>query len=57
MGFMVWTWISMITLIVGAQIDAEMEHQTAMDTTTGEPKPIGERGAVVADTIGRKACE
>jgi membrane protein len=56
-GFMVWTWISMITLIVGAQIDAEMEHQTAMDTTTGEPKPIGERGAVVADTIGRKACE
>ncbi|WP_434064269.1 YihY/virulence factor BrkB family protein [Pararhizobium gei] len=51
-GFMVWTWISMIILIVGAQLNAELEHQTACDTTTGSPKPMGERGAYVADTLG-----
>lgn len=56
-GFMVWTWISVITLIVGAQVNAEMEHQTAQDTTTGKPQPMGERGAVVADTVGPKASE
>lgn len=52
-GFMMWTWISVLTLIVGAEVNAEMEHQTARDSTTGEPEPMGERGAVVADTIGR----
>jgi membrane protein len=51
-GFMLWTWISMIVLMVGAQINAEMEHQTALDTTRGPPKPMGERGAVMADTLG-----
>lgn len=51
-GFMVWTWISVIILIVGAEINAELEHQTARDTTTGAPQPIGERGAYVADTVG-----
>jgi membrane protein len=51
-GFMVWTWISVIVLIVGAELNAELEHQTARDTTTGTPRPIGERGAYVADTIG-----
>ena len=54
-GFMVWTWISVITLIVGAEVNAEMEHQTSMDSTTGEPKPMGQRGAVVADTVGTSA--
>ncbi|MBS9721895.1 YihY/virulence factor BrkB family protein [Tianweitania sp. BSSL-BM11] len=51
-GFMTWTWISCIILIVGAEINGEMEHQTVMDTTTGEPKPMGTRGAVMADTVG-----
>jgi membrane protein len=51
-GFMVWTWISVIVLIVGAQLNAELEHQTAKDTTTGAPVPMGERGAVMADTLG-----
>lgn len=51
-GFMVWTWISVIVLIVGAELNAELEHQTARDTTTGPPLPMGERGAYVADTIG-----
>jgi membrane protein len=51
-GFMVWTWISVTVLIVGAELNAELEHQTARDTTTGAPLPMGERGAYVADTIG-----
>lgn len=51
-GLMLWTWISVVILLVGAELNAEMEHQTAKDSTTGEPRPIGERGAVVADTLG-----
>jgi membrane protein len=54
-GLMLWTWISALILIVGAEINAEMEHQTARDSTTGEPRPMGERGAVVADTLGESA--
>ncbi len=51
-GFMIWTWISVIIVIVGAELNAELEHQTAQDTTTGVPMPMGERGAYVADTVG-----
>ncbi|MBC6983783.1 YihY/virulence factor BrkB family protein [Caulobacter sp. 17J80-11] len=52
MGFMMWTWLSITAMIMGAELNAEMEHQTAWDTTTGRPKPMGERGALVADTVG-----
>lgn len=51
-GFMTWLWISAIVILLGAEIDAEMEHQTAHDTTEGVPKPIGARGASVADNVG-----
>jgi membrane protein len=51
-GFMTWLWISAIVILLGAEIDAEMEHQTAQDTTTGSPKPMGARGARMADTVG-----
>ena len=54
-GLMMWTWISVIILIAGAAINAEMEHQTAIDSTTGPARPMGERGAVVADTLGKTA--
>jgi len=54
-GLMMWTWISVIILIVGAEINAEMEHQTAIDTTVGPPKLMARRGAVVADTVGRSS--
>lgn len=50
-GLMMWSWISVIIPIVGAEINAEMEHYTAVDFTIGVPKPRG-RGAVVADTLG-----
>jgi membrane protein len=51
-GFMTWLWISAIVILLGAELNAEMEHQTARDTTTGAPKPLGSRGARMADTVG-----
>jgi membrane protein len=51
-GFMTWLWISAIVILVGAELDAEMEHRTARDATTGSPKPMGARGARMADTVG-----
>ncbi|MGQ3041029.1 MAG: YihY/virulence factor BrkB family protein [Brevundimonas sp.] len=52
MGFLLWTWLTVQIILMGAELNAEIEHQTAMDTTTGAPQAIGERGAVVADTVG-----
>lgn len=54
-AFMVWVWILIIILIVGAELNAELEHQTAKDSTIGASRPMGERGAHVADTIGRNS--
>jgi membrane protein len=51
-GFMTWIWISVSVVLLGAKLDAEMEHQTARDTTTGHPRPLGARGASMADTVG-----
>jgi membrane protein len=51
-GFMVWTWISVIILILGAEINSELEHQTTIDSTIGAPRPMGKRGAYVADNMG-----
>jgi membrane protein len=51
-GFMLWMWLSTIMLLIGAELNAEMEHQTAKDTTSGQPRPMGERGATMADTVG-----
>ena len=50
-GFMTWIWISATVVLVGAELDAEMEHQTRRDTTTGGEKPLGARGATKADTV------
>jgi membrane protein len=51
-AFMVWMWFSIMTVLVGAELNAEIEHQTAIDSTTGPEKPMGERGAAMADTVG-----
>ena len=53
-GFMVWMWISATIIIMGAELNAEMEHQTTRDSTTGRPAPVGARGAVVADELGER---
>jgi membrane protein len=51
-GFMVWLWLSAIVVLVGAELNAELEHQTAKDTTTGPERPKGARGAAMADRVG-----
>jgi len=39
-------------VLLGAELNAEIEHQTACDSTVGAQKPLGARGAVMADTVG-----
>ena len=51
-GFMVWIWISVVVVLLGAELNAEMEHQTARDTTEGDHKPLGVRNAMMADHVG-----
>jgi membrane protein len=51
-GFMTWIWLSVIVVLIGAKMNAETEHQTARETTTGPEKPLGARGAKMADTVG-----
>jgi membrane protein len=51
-GFMMWIWFSIMVVLIGAELNAEIEHQTARDSTTGLEKPIGARGAAMADTVG-----
>jgi len=52
-----WFYISAFVVLLGAEINAEMEHQTEVDSTVGKDKPMGERGAYVADTVGTEPSE
>jgi membrane protein len=54
-GFMMWLWLSSTVVLVGAELNAEIEHQTAADSTTGAEQPLGARGASMADTVGEPA--
>lgn len=51
-GFMTWIWLSIVIVLLGAELNAEMERQTACDSTIGRPKPLGSRQAFAADTVG-----
>jgi membrane protein len=51
-GLMIWMWMSTIVVLVGAELNSEIEHQTAKDSTEGGDKPLGARGAAMADTVG-----
>jgi len=46
---LMWLWLSVIAVLLGAEINAEAEKQTVKDTTTGPDKPLGERDALKAD--------
>ncbi len=54
---MLWLQLTGFAILLGAELNAELEHQTLMDSTTGEPRPLGRRGAVMADTVGATAEE
>jgi len=48
---MLWLYLTCYLVLLGAEINSEAEHQTAHDTTTGEPQPMGTRDAKMADTL------
>jgi membrane protein len=54
-GLMMWMWLSITVVLIGAELNSEIEHQTARDSTVGPEKPLGTRGAVMADTVGAAA--
>jgi membrane protein len=52
-GVMMWFYVSALVVMIGAELNAELELQTVRDSTGGPEKPIGERGAYVADHVAR----
>jgi membrane protein len=49
---LLWLYLMAFAVLFGAALNAELEHQTTRDTTAGDERPMGERGAHVADTVG-----
>jgi membrane protein len=50
-GFMTWIWLSSSVVLIGAELNAEMEHQTERDSTIGPEKPLGQRDALKANEV------
>lgn len=50
-GLLTWMYLSAYVFVLGAELNSEIEHQTAKDSTTGKPKPLGARGAWAADNV------
>jgi membrane protein len=48
---MLWLYLTALMVILGAELNAELERQTRQDSTVGPPQPLGERGAYAADTV------
>jgi|TARA_R110000851_G_scaffold37847_1_gene97449 membrane protein len=51
-ALMIWFWLSAFVVLFGAEVNCEMERQTYNDTTIGESRPLGQREAFAADTVG-----
>lgn len=51
-ALMMWFWMSAFVVLLGAEVNSEMERQTYTDTTVGEERPLGNREAFAADTLG-----
>jgi membrane protein len=52
-GLMMWMWISFIVILFGAELNSEIDHLTALGSTVNGDKPLGARGAVMADTVSK----
>ena len=50
-ALLTWMYLSAYVFVIGAELNSEIEHQTAKDSTTGDPEPMGERGAWAADHV------
>ena len=50
-GLLTWLYLSAYVFILGAELNSEIEHQTAKDSTTGKSEPMGQRGAWAADNV------
>jgi membrane protein len=50
-ALLTWLYLSAYAFIFGAELNSEIEHQTAVDSTTGKPEPLGKRGAWAADNV------
>jgi membrane protein len=50
-ALLTWMYLSAYVFVIGAELNSEIEHQTAKDSTTGEPEPMGKRGAWAADNV------
>ncbi|MFL6735354.1 MAG: YihY/virulence factor BrkB family protein [Sphingomicrobium sp.] len=46
-----WLYLSAYVVVFGAELNSEIEHQTAHDSTTGPEQPLGHRGAWAADNV------
>jgi membrane protein len=51
---LMWFWLSAFIVLLGAELNSEIERQTMRDTTTGSAQPMGQRGAYAADTVGEQ---
>ena len=52
-ALLTWMYLSAYAFIFGAELNSEIEHQTAKDSTTGHPRAMGERGAWAADNVAK----
>ena len=50
-GILMWFWVTAYVVLLGAELNSELELQTAADTTSGRERPAGQRGAFVADHV------
>jgi membrane protein len=50
-ALLTWLYLSAYAFVFGAELNGEIEHQTAKDSTTGAPEPMGDRGAWAADNV------
>jgi len=54
---LIWFYLTSYAIVLGASLNAEIEHQTRHDTTVGDQRPMGQRDAYVADHLGQSATD